>query len=509
MSEHRKKAFSITSILMTAVFTAMIMGIGFYLMGGHFPHQGPAPQGKVSLEDGDHQQLWTCGMHPWIITREPGQCPICGMDLVLKSPDTGSAEKGSKERKIVYWRAPMDPLEIYDAPGKSKMGMELVPVYEDELVGGVDVHVDPVTRQNMGIRTAPVEKGVLKYTIRAYGHITYDETRTARVSPKVDGWIETLYVNFTGEGVKAGDPLFEIYSPQLLSAQEEYLSLYRSLKGSRNGRNPSLLESSRRRLSYFDVAESEIHAMEVSGKVNKTVRIRSPFSGVVTLNRAVEGGYVKAGTTLYNIADLSRVWVEVHIYEYELDQVKVGQAAEMTLPYLPGKVYRGNVTFVYPYLQEKTRDVVIRLEFDNPLMELKPQMYGDVRIKTGGTRTGLIIPSESILRSGERNVVFVSRSGGKFAPREVTLGMALDDNKVQVLTGLAPGEEVVTSGQFLLDSESKLQEAVKKMVDISGKSSLDDGKSPQGLSENVPAKNEPAEGAEADQDDDDFFKDME
>ena len=186
----------------------------------------------------------------------------------------------------------MDPLEIHDAPGKSDMGMDLVPVYEDELVGGVDVHVDPVTRQNMGIRTAVVKKGPLNYTIRAYGHITYDETRTAQVSPKVDGWIETLHVNFTGEGVQAGDPLFEIYSPQLLSAQEEYLALYRSLKVTRSPQTASLLDSSRRRLSYFDVAETEIRAMEASGVVNKTVRIRSPFSGVVILNLAVVVGFI-------------------------------------------------------------------------------------------------------------------------------------------------------------------------------------------------------------------------
>lgn len=489
-------------VLGTAFLTAVVMGIGFYASGVHFAHLSQVPQGDVALDDSANQQLWTCGMHPWIITKAPGQCPICGMDLVVKAPDTGGGENASREKKIVYWRAPMDPLEIHDAPGKSNMGMDLVPVYEDELVGGVDVHVDPVTRQNMGIRTAVVKKGPLNYTIRAYGHITYDETRTAQVSPKVDGWIETLHVNFTGEGVQAGDPLLEIYSPQLLSAQEEYLSLYRSLKATRSPQTAYLLDSSRRRLSYFDVAETEIQAMEASGVVNKTVRMRSPFSGVVILNLAVQGGYVKAGTTLYTIADLSRVWVEVHIYEYELDQIRVGQEAEMNLSYLPGKVYRGNVTFVYPYLQEKTRDVVIRLEFDNPHMELKPQMYGDVRIKTGGRQTGFVIPSEAVLRSGERNVVFVVRQGGKFIPREVGLGMALDDNKVQVLTGIAPGEQVVTSGQFLLDSESKLQEAVKKMVDVSNKPAEAHGTNTDGFFQDIPSSG-------SGQADDDFFKDME
>ncbi len=488
MGEKKKRDIPVTAIVTTIVLTAAVILGGFYFMGFHLPHGTKFSQGQISLAEDKPVQLWTCGMHPWIITEESGQCPICGMNLVPKAA-AEDTPKNVGERKIVYWRAPMDPLEIHDAPGKSNMGMDLIPVYEDELVGGVDVIVDPVTRQNMGIRTAVVEKALLEHTIRTYGHITYDETRMAQVSPKVDGWIEQLHVNFTGEAVKRGEPLLEIYSPQLLSAQEEYLSLYHSLKDSRSSQTSLLLESSRRRLSYFDVAEEEIRAMEVSGQVKKTVIIRSPFSGVVTLNQAVQGGYVKAGTTLYNIADLSRVWVDAHIYEYELDQVKVGQEAEMSLPYLPGKHYRGKVTFVYPYLQEKTRDVVIRLEFDNSQMDLKPQMYGDVRIKTGGNTMGIIIPSESVLRSGERNVAFVSRPGGKFTPREVQLGMALDDNKIQVLTGLAPGELVVTSGQFLLDSESKLQEAVKKMMDISNNASPDEVTA-------APA-------------DDDFFKEME
>jgi len=466
MSEDKKKIFPIKTIVITAILTVVVMGAGFYMLGFHLPPGALVPQGEISLDDPE-AQLWTCGMHPWIITKESGLCPICNMDLVVKAAASGGQdEKESGERKIIYWRAPMDPMEIYEAPGKSKMGMDLTPVYEDEFIGGVEVRVDPVTRQNMGIRTELVEKSILNHTIRTYGHITYDETRTAQISPKVDGWIEVLHVNFTGVAVEKGEPLLEIYSPQLLSAQEEYLSMYRSLKDRRQTKNSSFLESSRRRLSYFDVAEAEIEALEASGKVSKTVRIRSPFSGVVTLNRAVQGGYVKAGTPLYTISDLSRVWVEAHIYEYELDQVRVGQEAEMSLPYLPGKIYRGKITFIYPYLQEKTRDVVIRLEFENPLMELKPQMYGDVSIKTGGTDTGIIISSESVIRSGERNVVFVAREGGKFTPREVSLGTSLDHGKVQVLTGLAPGESVVTSGQFLLDSESKLQEAVKKMMDI-------------------------------------------
>lgn len=351
--------------------------------------------------------------------------------------------------------------------------MDLTPVrrgdWEEQQQGGgsdegMDIRIDPVMQQNMGLRTALVEKGPLHHTIRTYGHVTYDETRTAQISPKVNGWLEKLFVDFTGEHVEKGAPLFEIYSPRLLAAQEEFLTAFRNFQRAPNERNREFLASARRRLGFFDVAESEIEAIEVANAVKKTLIIRSPFRGVVTHKNAVEGGFVKVGTTVYTIADLSRVWVEAHIYEYELDRVERGQPAEMTLPYRPGRVFEGKVAYIYPYLQQKTRDVVIRLEFENPDLTLKPDMYADVRIKTTGEAKGVVIPSEAVIRSGERNVVFVAKGDGKFSPRETTLGLPLDGGNIHVLVGLSPGENVVTSGQFLLDSESKLQEAVQKMM---------------------------------------------
>jgi len=471
--EKKKKLSVIQVAVLTGVLTLVVAGIGGYLIGSGRP-SGP---GKVMEAKDEHNHdetsaekkpLYTCGMHPWIITEEPGQCPICGMELVPKKDDsqTASETKGKKDRKIVYWRAPMNPAEIYDKPGKSAMGMDLVPVYEDEVAGGVEVKVDPVTQQNMGVRTALVEKGPLVHDIRTYGHITYDETRTAEVSPKISGWVEKLHVDFTGQYVKKGAPLFDIYSPELVTAQEEYLVAYRNLSKMPGDTGRELLESARRRLKYWDVPEDQIRAIEKSGTTRKNITIRSPFSGVVTHKNAVEGMFVKGGATIYKIADLSRVWVEAHIYEYELPWVSKGLEAIMTLPYEPGKQYRGKVTYVYPYLQRKTRDVVIRLEFANPGDELKPDMYADVWIKSKVEGEGLLIPSEAVIRSGQRNVVFVTRGDGKFTPREVTLGLTVEEGKVQVLTGLAVGEKVVTSGQFLLDSESKLKEAVQKMLEV-------------------------------------------
>ena len=451
----------IWTVALTAAVTVGVIAGGFYYLGFHVPHSSA----EYSDTGHDHDEgtgLWTCGMHPMVITEEPGLCPICNMDLIPKRDTPDSA--GDTERKVAYWRAPMDPVEIYNVPGKSKMGMDLVPVYEDEIIGGVSVSIDPVTVQNMGLRTETAKEMPLVSTIRTYGHITADETRTAEISPKVSGWIETLHVDFTGSEVKKGAPLLEIYSPELVSAQEEYLSVYRRSGKTGNSRERDLLDSARQRLLYFDVDPEEITALEQSGKVRKAVLIRSPFSGIVTFKQAVQGSFVKAGTKLYTISDLSRIWVETHIYEYELDRIRTGQAATMTLPYLPGRTYRGKVAFIYPYLQPETRDVIIRMEFDNPGLDLKPDMYGDVMIHTADDSRGLAIPSESVIRSGERNIVFVSQGAGKFTPRTVTLGSRLDDNRIHILEGLAPGDRVVTSGQFLLDSESKLQEAIKKMM---------------------------------------------
>mgnify|MGYP005840958575 CR=1 FL=1 len=513
MSKMTAKKKSISKwilIPLTVVLTLTVSGVSAYYLG-----YLRTPQALDGHDHGDVSeplmgeektaQLYTCGMHPWIITEEPGLCPICNMELTPKR-DTDSAAAsgtGSGEREILYWRAPMDPMEIYDEPGKSKMGMDLVPVYEDELVGGVEIKIDPVTQQNMGVRTAEAGMGVMTRTIRTYGHITYDETRIAQVSPKFSGWIEDLHIDFTGQSVEKGDPLFEIYSPDLLTAQEEYLGTWRRLSPSQRSRGNEFLASARRRLAYYDVAESEIEEMEKTGEVQKTVTIRSPFTGIVTHKNAVEGTFIKAGTNIYTIADLSRVWVEAHIFEYEVPWVEEGQTAEMRLPFHPGVVYTGKVSFVYPYLQEKTRDVVVRLEFENPNLELKPDMFVDVKIETVAKGEGLIVPSEAVIRSGERDLVFVARGNGKFTPREVTLGLHLDDNRVQILSGLAPGESVVTSGQFLIDSESKLKEAVQKMMEAKTAKAApetEDESTEDDFFDDMEETPEPA---------DDFFKDLE
>ncbi|MCK4988307.1 MAG: efflux RND transporter periplasmic adaptor subunit, partial [Desulfobacterales bacterium] len=361
-------------------------------------------------------------------------------------------------------------------PGKSPMGMDLVPVYEEE---GEDkepastIRIDPVTMQNMGVRLGRVERKLLTKYIRTVGNIIYDETKIYLVNTKFSGWIEKLYVNFVAEDVKKGQPLFEIYSPELVSAQEEYLlalkqssslsdSSYSSIReGARR-----LLEASRTRLRYWDLTDEQIEQLAKSGKVRKTLKIFSPATGIVTKKNAFKGHYVKAGELQYEIVDLSTVWVDVDVYEYELPWVRKGMAAEMELAYIPGKRFKGRVLFVYPYLETKTRTAKLRLEFPNPGYQLKPGMYANIYLKSVIAKDSLVIPQEAVIDSGVRKVVFVAMGKGKFQPRDVKIGLEGNDNDYQVLEGLKEGEEIVLSAQFMLDSESRLREAIQKMLEL-------------------------------------------
>ena len=378
-------------------------------------------------------------------------------------------------KKIKYWVAPMDPKYIRNEPGKSPMGMDLVPVYEEEgeeKEPASTIRIDPVTTQNMGLRLGNVQKKRLSKYIRTYGTVSYNETKLYTVNTKFDGWIEKLYVYFLGEHVKKGQPLFEIYSPDLFAAQQEYLSAYLQYKAlpsnaSVNVKNSAkgLMKASRTRLTYWDLDDKQIKDIEKSGEIKKTLTVYSPATGVVIKKNAFQGHFVKAGVHQFDIADLSDVWVDVDIYEYELPWVKSGMQADMELAYVPGKTFKGEVLFIYPYLNTKTRTARLRLAFDNTGLELKPGMYANVYLKSTLPDEVLVIPQEAVIDSGVRKVVFVSLGKGKFQPREVRLGVEGNSHEFQVLDGLAEGEKIVLSGQFMLDSESRLREAIQKMLD--------------------------------------------
>jgi RND family efflux transporter MFP subunit len=389
-----------------------------------------------------------------------------------KTKAEAPAEEGKKERKIKYWVAPMDPTYIRDKPGKSPMGMNLIPVYEgeEELPEGV-IKIDPVIVQNIGVRTTEVTRGPLDMTIRTVGHVTYDEEKVEHIHTKVSGWVEDLYVDTTGEEVRKNEKLLSIYSPELVSTQEEYLQAmrYARVTGSSKfediaGGGAALLDATRRRLLFMDIDPKQIEELEKRGEIQKTMVLRSPVDGVV-INKNVLGGMkVSPGMELYMIADLRTVWIMGSVYEYELPFIRVGQEAEITLPYEPGVSYKGRITFVYPYLSPATRTVQIRIEFKNPGLKLKPDMYVDIMVKSRIADDAIIVPSESVIRTGTRSVVIKFLGEGKFFPQEVVLGPE-GSGMVQVEAGLKEGDTIVTSGQFLIDSESNLRETINKMLE--------------------------------------------
>jgi Cu(I)/Ag(I) efflux system membrane fusion protein/cobalt-zinc-cadmium efflux system membrane fusion protein len=453
--------------LMIVVAVAAALGLGYFLGGRH---AGPAGDtATVSKPAAETKTQYTCSMHPFIIRDEPGQCPICGMDLTPVKPGAGPAAAPAGERKVKHWVSSMDPAYIRDAPGKDAMGMDLVPVYEEAAPG--QIVIDSVTAQNMGIRTAAVERRNLSRTIRTVGLVTYEEPRQYSVNSKIEGWIERLHINETGQLVKKGQPLMEIYSPELVAAQQEYLLALET--SSRLAASPyaeiaagarRLLDAARTRLKYWDINEQQINELEKSRQVRKTLTLYSPYHGVVTEKPVVEGMRVMTGMELLRISDISKVWVNADIYEYELAWIKVGLPAQVEISFAPGKPLQGKITYIYPYVAGETRTVKARIELVNPGLALKPDMYANVSIQAETVTGALALPGNAVLSSGKGQTVFVALGEGRFAPRQVKTGVSDEDGYVQILEGLQEGDLVVTSAQFMLDSESKLREAIQKML---------------------------------------------
>lgn len=376
--------------------------------------------------------------------------------------EPGAAGSSDDGRKVLYYKSPMDPSFIATKPGKDTMGMDLVPVYEGDPGANLDViELGGAVVQQSGIRVQPVGRERLTRIVRALGRVEFDESRIATVNMKFDGWIEKLWVDETGQRVERGARLFAVYSPELLASQEEYLQI---LKGPTAGPHTEhLRRSARQRLLQYDIPASFVDEIEKAGAAQRTVVFRSPRAGYVVHKTAVQGAFVKQGANLYTIADLDALWVIAEVYEFDAPWVYAGQKATIELDYLPGVTQEATVDYVYPVLDTKTRTLQVRLVMPNPAVALKPGMLATVRIHTEPVGDVLTVPIEAVIHSGERNVVFVHLGNGRFEPRELTLGVRGDET-YEVKAGLAEGESVVTSGQFLLDSESRLKEAVKKLL---------------------------------------------
>jgi len=409
-------------------------------------------------------------MNPSVTSPVPAKDNM-GMDYVAVYAD----ENQAKEKKVLFYRNPMNPEVTSPIPAKDNMGMDYIPVYADD--GGASdapagtVRINPTVVQNIGVRTVKAELKTLSRNVRTVGRVTFDEERVARLHPKYDGWIEKLFIDRTGDHVSKDTMLMSIYSPQLVATQQEYLLALRNVEMLKNSPFPdvrngakSLLRSAHERLELLDVPPHQIHLLETKRKIMKGVHIHSPFDGIVMKIGARQGQRITPETELYMIADLSRVWVIVDLYEDDLPWVREGDTAEMKVAGIPGRTFTGKVSYIYPYLEAKTRTVKMRLEFDNPKLALKPDMFANVNIKAGKQIDAVIVPSEAIVRTGEQEQVFVQRAPGNFEPRKVVVGVD-SEGEVQILEGLKAGEIVVTSSQFLIDSESKLKEATAKMME--------------------------------------------
>ncbi len=453
-------------VLITAVLM-LVLGAG----GGYWLAMPKNKQPDVALTEAKKPLFYRNPMNPSVTSPVPAKDNM-GMDYVPVYAEDNSPP----QRQILFYRNSMNPSVTSPVPAKDTMGMDYQPVYADEAKTDEpagSVKIDAVTVQNIGVRTAIAKKSILSHTVRAVGRVAYDEERIVRLHPKTEGWIETLRVDKTGEWVKKNDDLLSIYSPQLVATQQEYVLALNNLKALE--KSPieeirlgaeEMVVSSRERLKLLDVPEHQLHDLANSHKVKKGLHIHTPADGIVINIGAREGQYVTPETELYMIADLSKVWVYAEIYEYELPWVKVGDPVEMQLAGIPGRVFNGHLAFIYPYAEAKTRTIKVRLTFDNAELLLKPDLFAEVTIYAGKQIDAVVIPSEAVIRSGAKNQVFVVRGSGKFEPRLITTGLAANGD-IAVLDGLKAGEEVVTSAQFLIDSESKLHEATSKMTEPS------------------------------------------
>jgi len=381
----------------------------------------------------------------------------------LVAPAQALLPRPNAGREVLYWTSPMDPTVHSSQPGKDAMGMDLVPVYAGQQPAPGPTVIDPVLTERE-YAAVPATKGLLVRTIHTVGTIEYAEPRIGDVTLKIDGWLEKLYVDYEGQPVHRGDPLFDLYSPDLVATQQEFLISLRAWEQAKRTNNPAVLEGAeqnvsiaRQRLRFWDVTEEQIDELARTGKVRKSLTFYSPFDGIVVAKHAFQGKFLPAGELLYRVADLSKVWVYVFAYQNQLHCVYKDQGATLRLANLPGRPFRGRVIYIYPYLDPTNRAAKVRLEFDNPGLVLKPGMFADILLDPHQMGTGLKIPQEAILQTGERSLVYLSLPENKFQSQAITTGMELDGGMVEVLTGLHEGQQIVASPSFLMDSESRLR----------------------------------------------------
>jgi Cu(I)/Ag(I) efflux system membrane fusion protein len=373
-------------------------------------------------------------------------------------------------RRVKFYRAPMNPMQTSPVPQKDEMGMDYVPVYQEEPLGvgpgpsGYSpLQIDPQRQQLLGLKTTAAKIETIAGTLRTVGRVTFDETRIHHVHTRFEAYVEQVYADFTGKYVRKGEPLVSLYSPDLLAAEQEYLIALRAQAGGsppdRTGVN--LAQSARQKLLLWNIEERDIAALEQSGQPSYTLRLYAPISGYVTAKLAVHGMRIKPEDSLFDLVDLSRIWVLADIYEYELPRLRLGQQATITLAYWPNRSWAGRITYIYPSVDPKTRTVKVRLDVENPQNDLKAEMYANVEIAVA-PHPALVVPEEAVLETGTRKLVFVALGEGKLEPREVQTGERAN-RLYELKSGLKEGERVALGAAFLLDSESRLQAVITEM----------------------------------------------
>ena len=373
---------------------------------------------------------------------------------------TSSGSNASGEPEPLYWVAPMDPNYRRDKPGKSPMGMDLIPVYEEDATSGPDegagtIRISPEVVNNLGVRTASVAQSALSFEVSTVGYVQYDQDRIVHLHPRVEGWVERIHVQAAGEPVEQGQPLYELYSPALVNAQEELLFAL--------GRGDSrLAQAAESRLRSLNVSDEVIKTLRRERKVSQTVTFYAPITGVVDDFTLREGLFVQPGMTLMSIGSLDEVWVEAEVFERQASLVKPGLPVSMELDYLPGREWQGRVDYIYPTLDSDTRTLRVRMRFDNADHLLKPNMFAQVQIHNETASDILSVPREAVIRGGGNNRVVLALGEGRFKSVHVRTGRS-DGDRIEVLNGVREGERVVTSAQFLLDSESSKTSDFKRM----------------------------------------------
>jgi len=448
--------------IISVVAIVVALGVGWFAGKSSVPMTGENMSSETAVEHSVKHldSKYQCPMHPNIVKDKEGSCPICGMTLI---PVEQEKTKAKKEKVILYWVAPMDPNYRRDKPGKSPMGMDLEPVYSDGDDGGDADEKGPVVKisaaveNNLGVRTANVESGKLWRKIDTVGYVDLDESKVSHIHLRVDGWIERLAVDIEGDRVKKGQRLFDLYSPKLVNAMEEYLQALRSS-------NQRLVVASRDKLVSLGVSKKQIDKLKKTRRVSQTISVYAPQDGIVSMMMVREGMYVQPKNKVMTLADLSSVWVMAEVFESQSAWVELGQPADVELSFIPGRTWEGKVDYIYPSLDAKNRTLKVRLRFDNPGETLKPNMYANVSIYGGAKENVLSVPREALVRSGGTERLIIAKGKGRFAQRVVVAGMESGDF-IEIKSGISAGETVVTSAQFLIDSEASMKASIARMTD--------------------------------------------